>query len=75
MPQKKMSFAQARVMEELERGPLHIYAKIYGNGWRPRLGIEMRTIDALEKMGAIKRKIVGSGVTRKMVITKSTERS
>ena len=71
MPWKKLSPAQSLLMERLANGPLDIDAKVTGYGWRMPLGVEMRTIDALEKMGAIKRKITGQSVHRKMTITLS----
>lgn len=71
MPWKKLSPAQERLMEILDKGPLQIDAKVVGSGWRMRLGIEMRTIIALEKMGVIQRHVFGTGITRKMIVRKT----
>lgn len=67
----KLSPAQSRLMEQLERSPMEIEAKTIGYGWRMPLGVEMRTIDALRRMALIKTKIAGAGATRRMLVTKS----
>lgn len=67
----KLSPAQVRLIEQLERSPLEIQAKVVGYGWRMPLGVEMRTIDALRRQALVKTKIQGSGATRRMIVTKT----
>lgn len=71
MPWKKLSPAQDWLVQRLAKGPLEVDSRVIGGGWLLPQGLKMSTVDALVKMGAIKRDISGHGIRRKMTLTKS----
>ncbi len=71
MAWKKLSPAQDWLVQRLASGPLEVDAKTIGIGWLMPQGLKMSTVDALVKMGAIRRNITGQGARRKMTLTKA----
>lgn len=75
MPWKKLSPAQHWLMQRLEKGPLEVDKRIVGSGWVLPQGLKISTVDALVKMGAVRREISGTGILRKMTLTSLNPKS
>jgi hypothetical protein len=62
----KLSVPQERLMAML---PLSIPAKVAGYGWHWPNGVSSLTVEALVQRRLVRRKILGTGATRRMELT------